>query len=90
MWRKRNRYRRFRMFLRPWDTSSCAATDWERGFEKVAIFADDQGFPSHAAQLPNGRWTSKLGKLEDIEHEILALVGVEYGSVAVVMRRPIP
>ena len=34
----------------------------EPGFEKVALFADAAGMPSHAArQLPSGAWTSKLG-----------------------------
>jgi hypothetical protein len=33
----------------------------EPGFEKVALFADPGGVPTHAArQLPSGRWTSKL------------------------------
>jgi hypothetical protein len=31
----------------------------EPGFEKVALFADAAGMPSHAArQLPSGAWTS--------------------------------
>ena len=66
----------------------CADEKLEPGFEKIAIFADDQGFPTHAArQLASGRWTSKLGKLEDIEHDLPALAGVEYGSIAIVMSR---
>ncbi len=48
----------------------------EDGFEKVALFADGAGTPTHAArQLPNGRWTSKLGFLEDIEHDLRDLSG---------------
>src|SRR5205807_2520447 len=40
----------------------------EEGYEKVALFASF-GVPKHAArQLPSGRWTSKLGEREDIEH----------------------
>lgn len=67
--------------------STCNSS--EIGFEKVAIFQNDDGCPTHAArQLPNGRWTSKLGKLEDIEHELLALAGIEYGVIGVIMRRP--
>ena len=39
------------------------------GYEKIAIYALD-GEPTHAArQLDTGRWTSKLGKHEDIEHD---------------------
>jgi hypothetical protein len=60
----------------------------ESGFEKIALFADDQG-PQHAArQLANGRWTSKLGELEDIEHYLHDLEGAEYGKVVILMRRP--
>jgi hypothetical protein len=71
--------------------STCTDAGLESGFEKIAIFADDHGFPTHASrQLQNGRWTSKIGKLEDIEHDLLDLVGTDYGSVVVIMRRPLP
>jgi hypothetical protein len=59
----------------------------EAGYEKVAVFAL-AGVPKHAArQLPSGRWTSKLGPMEDIEHALHDLTGMVYGSVALVMRR---
>jgi hypothetical protein len=68
----------------------CDHTEAEPGFEKVALFADAQGCPTHAArQLPGGRWTSKLGKLEDIEHALDGLAGAEYGSVVLVLKRPL-
>jgi len=42
------------------------------GFEKVAIYVDAEGAPSHTAkQTEGGRWTSKLGEWEDIEHDAL-------------------
>ncbi len=42
------------------------------GFEKVVIYVDAEGTPSHAAkQTEGGRWTSKLGEWEDIEHQTL-------------------
>jgi hypothetical protein len=60
------------------------------GEEKVALFALD-GVPKHAArQLANGRWTSKLGPMEDIEHALHDLTGMVYGSVALIMKRPRP
>lgn len=60
----------------------------EPGFEKVAIFADPVGVPTHAArQLPTGRWTSKLGGAEDVEHELRALEGAIYGTVVLFMKR---
>lgn len=62
----------------------------EAGYEKIAIFVL-AGVPHHAArQLPSGRWTSKLGLLEDIEHALHDLTGMLYGSVALVMRRRLP
>src|SRR5439155_11373058 len=63
----------------------------ELGFEKVALFADAEGVPTHAArQLQTGRWSSKLGQAEDIEHDLRALEGELYGAVAALLRRPIP
>jgi len=63
----------------------------EAGVEKVALFVDAAGVPTHAArQLPSGRWASKLGKLEDIEHDLRAVEGDIYGTVAVVLKRPTP
>jgi len=62
----------------------------ESGFEKVALFADAEELPTHAArQLSTGRWTSKLGLAEDIEHELRALEGEIYGKVAVILKRPL-
>src|SRR5437773_2908427 len=43
----------------------CVGEELEVGFQKIAVFANDQAIPRHAArQLNTGRWTSKLGKLE--------------------------
>lgn len=70
----------------------CPDGSLEAGFEKVAIFADTKGIPTHAArQLPSGKWTSKLGPNVDIEHgEVQGVEGPDYGSVAIFMRRPAP
>jgi hypothetical protein len=60
----------------------------EAGRGKVAIYADGNGAPTHAArQLPNGWWASKLGQQIDIEHELSALDGPEYGSVVMILSR---
>lgn len=67
----------------------CEQADLESGFEKIALYADVDGTPTHAArQLSNGRWTSKLGALEDIEHALEDLTGATYGSVVQVCKRP--
>lgn len=67
----------------------CDSDDLEPGFEKIAIYVNPQGIPTHAAkQMSNGRWTSKLGRSEDIEHSLEGLKNSIYGSVAQVLRRP--
>lgn len=66
----------------------CGDEGLEPGFEKIALFTDAKDRPTHAArQLVNGRWSSKLGKAEDIEHDLHALEGTTYGKVARIMKR---
>jgi hypothetical protein len=68
---------------------TCDDDRLEDGYEKIALFAL-AGVPKHATrQLPTGRWTSKLGLLEDIEHALHDLTGMAYGSVVLVMKRPL-
>jgi hypothetical protein len=68
----------------------CADDRLEASYEKIALFALT-GEPKHAArQLPSGRWTSKLGPMEDVEHALHDLTGMAYGSVVLVMKRPLP
>lgn len=68
----------------------CDTDTLEPAHEKVAIFTDDAGIPTHAArQLPTGRWSSKLGQSEDIEHELHSLEGTIYGSIALILKRPL-
>src|SRR5262249_51897076 len=69
----------------------CPNEDYEPGFEKIALFATPDGAPKHAArQLANGKWTSKLGWMEDIKHPLHAIAGLEYGSVVQIMKRGKP
>lgn len=70
----------------------CGDGTAEAGFEKVAIYGEARGGWTHAArQLPDGRWTSKLGPDEDIAHEHPDhLSGHEYGKVWCYMRRKLP
>ena len=73
----------------------CSDASLERGFEKVALFANHLGdgtlTPTHAAiQLDNGHWSSKLGECEDIEHHALESVnGPRYGTPVKYLRRKI-
>lgn len=58
----------------------------ESGIRKIAIYASTNGQPTHAArQLPDGWWTSKLGRNVDIAHELYALEGPAYGKVKVIL-----
>jgi hypothetical protein len=74
----------------------CANGSPEYGIEKIAIYAtkEDRGRlePQHAArQLADGRWTSKIGELEDINHLSLKDVNCrDYGSAVRFMKRAMP
>jgi hypothetical protein len=69
----------------------CASFELQQGYEKVAIYVDANGTPTHMArQLTDGTWTSKLGAGYDITH--VRLDGLDgpkpsYGSAAQALRR---
>jgi hypothetical protein len=66
----------------------CGNGDLETGFIKVALYRDSSGKPTHAArQLPNGRWTSKLGRSFDVQHSLEEVEGAKYGHVVKFMRK---
>ena len=68
----------------------CNDGSLEAGIEKIAIYTL-QGAPKHAArQLPNGNWTSKMGRFEDIQHfELSSIGGPFYGEASVYMARKV-
>jgi hypothetical protein len=74
---------------------ACNDGSLEAGFEKVIIYAISRPNgtldPQHAArQLPDGRWTSKMGPCEDIEHDTPeVLAGPYYGDPVRYLRRPV-
>lgn len=68
----------------------CANGELENGVEKIALY----GLPDHidhaARQLPSGRWTSKRGLDDDIEHDTAeAISGGVYGPVIAFFARAI-
>ena len=72
----------------------CESPDLELGFEKICIYVDLDGKPSHTAkQLSSGAWSSKLGEWEDIEHDTLEAlegsprIGLGYGRVETILKR---
>lgn len=67
----------------------CADGQLEAAVEKVALYVLN-GKPTHGArQLPDGNWTSKLGKWIDITHTLDGLEGPAYGQVAGFLKRPL-
>ncbi len=67
----------------------CEGERAEPGWERIALYAGADRIPTHAArQLPDGRWTSKLGRSKDIEHGLHDLEGEAYGLVIQIMKRP--
>ena len=61
----------------------CDDATLEPGFEKIALYGDSRFYTHAARQLPNGKWTSKLGRMEDIEHQTPDdVAGGVYGECA--------
>ena len=70
----------------------CSDGALEPGIEKIALFGTGPAgneTPTHAAlQLDTGKWTSKLGNFEDIEHSpVEAVSGPKYGAVVYYLAR---
>ena len=64
-----------------------SSNDLEAGIEKVALYVAN-GRPTHAArQLPDGSWTSKCGRAEDIRHTLDGLAGDVYGEPTILLAR---
>ncbi len=68
----------------------CDDGEPEEGFEKLALYGSAMMYTHAARQLPDGKWTSKLGQLEDITHSTTDVIeGGDYGEVVQFMKRPI-
>ena len=60
----------------------------ETGFEKVAIYGSATFYTHAAKQTYGGKWSSKLGKAEDIEHDTPDdVAGGIYGEVVELLKR---
>jgi len=71
-----------------WGYDECTDDSLEEGVEKVALYGSGLLYTHAARQLPDGRWTSKLGKAEDIGHDTSdAVAGELYGEVVQFMKR---
>lgn len=66
----------------------CDSAEFEDGYQKIALYANISGVPTHAArQKPNGKWTSKLGQSHDIEHTLNGLLSDTYGNVSKIFKK---
>ena len=67
----------------------CVGAHHEWMYQKIALYVDDQGVPTHAArQTWSGTWHSKIGYNIDLSHKTLdRLAGGLYGSPTCTMRR---
>lgn len=80
-----------KLYERQGGYSTCPHSRLEKVFEKIAIYANTNGEATHVAkQTESGRWTSKLGDWEDIEHNTLAaLEGEFYGKAVQILKRAV-
>lgn len=66
----------------------CDNGEHEKGYEKIVLYEDSDGVQHAARQLQSGIWSSKMGELEDIEHNTVeCLESPDYGKVAKFMKR---
>ena len=71
--------------------TACQGAEVEAGFEKVALYRRQDGDFGHMArQLPDGRWTSKMGPAVDVRHDtVLDVQSLVYGVLFGYYRRPV-
>jgi len=63
-------------------------TAFDIKYDKLALYAKGDLRKHAARQLESGKWTSKLGEDEDIEHDNPdCLCGTKYGNIFCVMRK---
>ncbi|MGH7134730.1 MAG: DUF7689 domain-containing protein [Pirellulales bacterium] len=66
----------------------CETSELESGYQKIALYGSDNAWCHAAKQLPDGRWSSKCGFLDDITHVRLSDVYCEiYGEACCFMKR---
>jgi hypothetical protein len=67
----------------------CENGDLEIGYQKVAIYAIGGSVKHMARQLPDGKWTSKLGQWVDISHALSGVEGIDYGKVVQFLKKKV-
>ncbi len=81
----------FELLYKKYGYEVCDNSLAENGYLKIIVYVDSLGKPTHASrQLLTGKWTSKLGQSQDIEHNTPdALFGDAYGNIGLVMKKQI-
>jgi hypothetical protein len=86
---RENTVRTWMLALESYGFTRCEEPVPEPGVEKVAVYWNGETQEIHfALQLPSGLWTSKVGRWEDITHELDGLTGDRYGQVIGFVSRP--
>jgi len=78
----------FEQAFRTLGFTRCAGGEYEPNKDKVVLFVDEDGVPTHMARQRRGQWHSKLGQAVDIVHDLSALEGQSYGVVHAFFSRP--
>jgi hypothetical protein len=68
---------------------SSSGEEGEKGYVKIALFSKGTLFKHVSWQRESGIWTSKLGKLQDIDHLLGSLSGSIYGSPTIFLRKSV-
>jgi len=67
----------------------CSDGRLEHGIEKVAFYYIGLGIdrPHACKQLKDGKWSSKMGNQEDVEHDLQSMEKGRYGEVVQFLKR---
>ena len=79
----------FLAFFKALNFTECGSSTHEEGFIKIAIYTNDNCVTHVARLCSNGKWTSKLGGDEDIEHTLEELVGPWSGQPICYLKKKI-
>lgn len=80
-----------KIFSEKFGFEKCDNPNLEEGFKKIALYENNEGDFTHIArQMESGKWTSKMGNYEDIEHyDLIGISGNFYGKPSMYMRKVI-
>lgn len=66
----------------------CSDGNLVPGMQKVAFYGKGRSVLHAARQLSDGKWSSKLGRAQDVSHDLSSLEGPAYGIVIQFVERP--